>query len=188
MALPSSGQISFNDVRTEMGQTSTSNYAFSAWGRGYGIYDSGPYFAPINVHSSNSGKYSTTTPLSLNTWHGYNHSLNYASDGTQRDLFFSFSPSIICYPTSMIVFDLGTTSETKNIHISGSVTDFDYVLEIALFHGKPYNSSASSNPGSLIWVSGNPAPSGIDTTVSYSYTYGTGYGQYLYAVLYGNCP
>jgi hypothetical protein len=187
MSLPGSGQISFNDVRTEMGQTSTTNYSFNSWGRGYGIYDAGPYFAPINVHSSNSGKYSTTTPFSLNTWHGYNHSLNYASDGTQRDLFLSFSPSTLCYPTSMIVFDLGTTSETKNIYVSGSADDFALTLEIALFHGKPYSSDASSIFGSLIWVAGTDN-SGVNTTVSYSYTYGTSYGQYLYAVLYGKCP
>ena len=188
MALPSSGQISFSDVRTEMEQTSISSYAFSNWAIGYGAYD-GFYWTPINVHSSNSGKYDTNTPFNLNQWKGYDRSLNYASDGTQRDLYFSISPTVLCYPSSMIVFDLGTTSGTKSIYVSGSAADFELSLNIALFHGKPWGPTESGGSPYLVWLD---SPSvynrGVDTTINYSYTYGTSYGQYLYAVLYGNCP
>ena len=190
MALPSSGQISFSDVRTEMEQTSVSSYTFSDWARGVGVYDAGPYFAPINVHSSNSGKYDTNTPLNLNQWRGYDRSLNYASDGTQRDLFFSISPTVFCYPSSMIVFDLGTTSGTKSIHVSGSTADFSLSLNIALYHGKPWDSSGGGlGSPYIVWIdSPGQFARGVDTTINYSYTYGTSYGQYLYAVIYGNCP
>jgi hypothetical protein len=190
MALPSSGQISFSDVRTEMEQTSVSSYAFSNWAIGLGIYDGSPYYTPINVHSGNSGKYDTNTPFNLNQWKGYDRSLNYASDGTQRDLYFSIPSTVLCYPSSMIVFDLGTTSETKSIYVSGSAADFSLSLNIALWHGKPWDSSAGSPGGAhLIWIdSPNQFSRGVDTTVNYSYTYGTSNGQYLYAVIYGNCP
>lgn len=190
MALPSTGQILFSDVRTEMAQTTTPNYFIGDWGRGLASYPyvEGTQFAPINVHSSNSGKYSTGVPMSLNTWHGYNHTLNYASDGTNRSLFFSFSPGIFCYPSSMIVFDAGTTSKTYDLTISGSATDFTYVNYIIAWYGKPWVSDGSGLGSATALYTNFIQGNALNTTQTINYTYDSNKGQYIYVTIYGNCP
>ena len=144
MALPSSGQISFSDVRTEMSQSQLGNYGMAQWGSGYGTYTWGEndQYTPINVHSGNAGKYNTTgANFNMNQYHGYNRSLYYDSDGTQRDLFLSIAPASLCYPSSMIVFDAGTSNTTLDIFISGSSADFANVSALVVFYGKPWYSN-----------------------------------------------
>lgn len=197
MSLPSSGQIAFSNVATEMGQTAFTanhyNYWISLWGRGY--YTSYPYtegfvFAPINVNTANSGKYTTTSPFSLNNWHGYNRNASYACDGTNRSLFYSFSPTEFCLPSSFIQFDAGTTNKTFDITISGSAADFNYTTAIAVYYGQPWQSdSLGFGTATKIYDYTGSFASGLNTTISnYSYTYDSGKGQYIYAVIYGNCP
>ena len=52
MSLPSSGQIAFSDVRTEMSQSSMTSYAMSGWTWGYNVNFGSPVYTPINVLSS----------------------------------------------------------------------------------------------------------------------------------------
>lgn len=190
MSLPSTGQISFSDARNEFSQSNVSNYAIGAWGIGAANYpDSSSVFAPINVHSDNSDNYSTGTPMSFNTWHGYNHTSNYASDGTNRSLFFSFSPATFCYPSSMIVFDAGTTNKTYDLTISGSSADFTYVSYINAYYGKPWQKNGLGYGANTTTIYSNFINgAALNTTQQFNYTYDSNVGQYIYVVIYGNCP
>lgn len=191
MSLPSSGQISFNDVRTEMSQSAMSNYDIVSWGRGYGTYywSENPQFTPINVHGDNSGKYNTSgVDFNMNQYHGYNRSSNYASDGTLRDLFFSVSPAAICFPSSMLVFDAGTSNTTLDLYISGSADDFAYVSSVAMWYGKPWQSNGDGLGTAELIYDNFSLGSGLNHTENYNYTYDSNKGQYVYIVIYGNCP
>jgi hypothetical protein len=195
MSLPSSGQIAFSDVATEMEQLgfigALYNYWIGSWGIGYGVYPyaEGFQFTPINVHSSNSGKYSTGAPMALSDWYGYNRNANYASDGTFRSLFLSISPGFLCFPSSMIQFDAGTSNKTFDITISGSSADFDYASAIVVWYGKPWQSnSLGTGAATKIYDYTGSFGSGLNTTINYNYTYDSGKGPYIYAVVYGNCP
>lgn len=190
MSLPASGQISFSQVRTEFSQSSVPNYFIGDWSRGAASYpySEGVQYSPINVHSDNSDNYSTGVPMSLNTWHGYNHVANYASDGTFRSLFFSFSPAAFCYPSSMIAFDVGTSNSTYDLTISGSANDFTFVSYIIAWYGKPWqvDGSGLGNATAVYtnFINGNA----LNTTQTVNYTYDSNKGQYIYVVIYGNCP
>ena len=197
MSLPSTGQISFSDVATEMSMSQFTanqyNYWFGYWANGTSEYPYGEgfIFTPINVHGDNSGKYSTTTPLSLNTWHGYNRNANYAADDTFRSLFFALSPTGFCYSSAMLQFDAGTSNNTYDITISGSVNDFSYTSAIVVWYGKPWYSAGVGGHGGAtkIYDYTGSFASGLNTTISnYSYTYDSNKGQYIYVVIYGTCP
>lgn len=196
MSLPASGQIRFSDVATEMEQTGYTaaqyNYWISVWGRGYASdgypYNGGFNLTPINVHSSNTGKYSTATPFRMSDWYGYNRNASYACDGTSRSLFFSFPPTAFCYSTSMIQFDAGTTSRTLTITIDGTSSDFSYVGQIVVFYGKPWQSNSLGLGNSSVVYSNNIQGGALNTSFNYSYTYDSNKGQYIYVVIYGICP
>lgn len=183
MALPSSGQISFSNVRTEMEQTSLANYTFGLWAAGN--FQSNVY-APINVHSSNSGKYDTVNPLNLNQWRGYDRSLNYACDGTNRSLFFSYTTSY-CYVSSMVVFDAGTSNASYNINIAGSASDFTGVGTITVYYGRPWQTNGGGYNSATVIYTNNINGAALTTTINYNYVYDSGKGQYIYVVIYGFC-
>ena len=183
MALPSSGQISFSDVRTEMSQSARNDYDFFSWATGK--YDVGigfTSFTPINVHSDNASK---NDQFNLNRWHGYNRSANYATSVTSRDLYFNINPcNTATSQSSMIVFDAGTSNKTFEVTISGSSTDFLYVEDIAIWYGTPWtNNTGGPNTSNILWQ--NPVTgSGLNMTFDLTYTYDSNRGQYLYVVLY----
>jgi hypothetical protein len=80
MAFPASGTISFNNARTEMGQSAMTDYSFRRWASGAGCDNdttSGQRYAPINVHSSNSGKYSTSCTNYQMSTSGLTVTINY---------------------------------------------------------------------------------------------------------------
>jgi len=186
MSLPASGQISFNDVSVEMENPDIPSYTFGLWAAGrYG--NSSYVHTPINVHSNNSGKYNTNYPLNLNTWHGYNRSANYASDGTNRSLFFSFDP-YSCFVSSMIVFDVGTSNTTYDINISGSSTDFEGVSTITAYYGRPWQADGGGYGSATTIYTNNINGAALNTTVNYNYTYDYTKGQYVYVVIYSFCP
>jgi hypothetical protein len=192
MAFPASGTISFNNARTEMGQSAMTDYSFRRWASGAGCDNdttSGQRYAPINVHSSNSGKYSTScTNYQMSNWYNYDHSLNYASDGTFRNLFLSYLASCVCCQGSMIIFDLGTTNKTFDITIDGTSTDFANIYKIAVFYGKPWSSNGvGAGSSSLVYDYTYPSTSGLTVTINYNYTYNSSVGQYLYVVVYTTC-
>ena len=87
MALPSSGQIAFSDVRTETSQSSMTSYAFGGWVQGAKNYNqaTNQSYAPINVLSSGSRFSSAATysaPYEMSDWYSYNHTANISSSVT----------------------------------------------------------------------------------------------------------
>jgi hypothetical protein len=191
MALPSSGQISFNDVRTEMEQTSKNDYRIDRWAVGYGIYGTvSNVYTPINVHTGNTGNY-TTSPnnIDLNTWHGYDRTLNYPVEDINKPLSFSTTPGALCYPSSMLIYDLGTSNQSVDIVISGSISDFSLVDYITVYYGKPWQSNTNgTGSAQIIYNNTGDFPSGLNTTINYNYVYDSVVGQYVYVVIYGLCP
>jgi len=174
------GAISFNDVRTEMSQ-SFNNYGFYQFSIGT-VGDgtsANPIYTPVNVHST---QYTVVANTNLNAWKGYDRTLNYASDGTNRTLYEAFYPG-----SNMILFDLGTTNKTWDITISGSVNDFSNTSALSAWYGKFWKQNGGSGTGdaSLVYENSSPYASGINTTINYSYTYDSAKGQYLYIVVYG---
>ena len=188
MALPGSGVISFNDVRTEMSQSSLSSYAMRGWTGGRNSANVGVgtlTYTPINILSSGSrwtlASRMSNTSLSTAAWYGYNHTLNIPLNVTGT-LYTHMAPvsgdgQYSIYNTSMLVVDIGTTSATMSINISGSA---DYAEEtLTVFYGKPWTNTGTGSPNtSLI----------LQTTIgnypsTFNYTYDSAKGQYLYFVL-----
>lgn len=198
MSLPSSGQISFSNVATEMGQTGFTaaqyNYWMGVWGTGYSTdgypYNGGFNLAPINVNTANAGKYSDTTPIRMSDWYGYNQGASYSVDGIDKDLFFSISPAYIPLGSSLIKYDVGTSNKTLDISISGSIDDFDYVQSIVVYYGQPWQSnSLGTGSASVIYAYTGSFYGGFNTLINdYAYTYDSGKGSSIYVVIYAISP
>jgi hypothetical protein len=190
MALPSSGQISFNDVRTETQQSSLSNYKFGYWVGG--CIEETVTYAPINLNStahpfSSSG--SLNYPYSMSQWYSYN-----ATAITPWDTTSSFYQHIIplacCVNTSMLMYEV-TASTTVTFNISGAYnnsTIYNGWRDVYwyLYYGKPWSSNGGS--GSPTLLTSSKASSSADLTpVNISFnqnvTYDAGQGNYLYLVI-----
>jgi len=184
MALPASGQISMNGIRTEMGQTTQNNYSLelASWGAWEG---NGWYYTPVNIHSDNTGDYPSGYPIPLSDWYSYDNSLSYTPSDTFRSMFLNYTGA--CYSSTMTVFDLGTTNTTFDLIVSGSASDFSGIDYVRFYYGQPWN-SAGTNTGSYspiqeIYVN----QSAYNNTYSYSYTYDSGRGQKLYCIATAGC-
>lgn len=186
MSLPASGQISLNDMRTEMGQTSYTDYTFglvasSPW-NGNGLY-----YAPINLNNCPDGcLFPTSTPMSFSQFYSYNHNAYHAPSDTFIPMYLN-NVLNVCYSSTMNVFDLGTSNKTYDITISGSAADFTGIDYVRVFYGQPWNSSGT-NTGSYapvyeVYVN----QSAYNNTFNYSYTYDSGRGQKLYIVATAGC-
>jgi len=184
MSLPASGQISLNDIRTEMGQSTHSDYSteLSAWGAWSG---NGWFYTPVNIHDNNTSDYPNTYPIPFSDWYNYDNSLNYSPSDTFRDMYLNYTGA--CYSSTMTVFDLGTSNGTYDITVSGSASDFTGIDYVRFFYGQPWNSSGTTTgsyaPVHEIYV----AQSAYNQTYSYSYTYDSGRGQKLYIVATAGC-
>ena len=203
MPLPSSGQISFNDVRIEMSQSATSDYVFSGWAGGrtsYGKPDSGSIFAPINVLSSGS-RFSVTnrlysTNLSMSAWYGYNHtsSISASVTGTLYSHAnpYSFSRSlndtratneVFGATRTMLPINLGTTNATYSINVSGSPSS-SIIERVDFWYGTPWDKNGRGNAGFWpgTYVTGVYQLNGV-FSFQYNYTYNASSGSVLFAVL-----
>jgi hypothetical protein len=195
MALPSSGQISFNDVRVEVSQSAKVPYEMSGWTFGKGSafnfcggYINGITYAPINVLSSGS-RFSQSNPLirsnlSMSAWYNYDHT-PYIELNTTGTLYQHADPLLQCYPTTMLVLEAGTTNVTLSINISGSPTTNEYLL---VTYGKPWTNTGTGISGATA-VYSNYYESVLYITASffYNYTYNSDSGSKLYFVLLGAC-
>lgn len=190
MALPSSGQIAFSDVRTETSQSAFINYAFRSWVQGKNAASAGTYwltgsYSPINILSSGS-RFSSTSiisaPFSFDAWHGYNHTANISSSVTGT--LYNHWDEIEGYYASMILVNAGTSNTTWSINISGSTSG--YGDKVYVYYGRPWTNSGAAGTGSATFITGgltNP-----NMSFNYNYTYDSGKGQYLYFVLLGATP
>lgn len=73
MALPSSGQISFSDINTELGQSSDAQLSLNDAANGN--------VATINTNSSNTPD--SSAPHSISEWYSYDHSASGGSGLTE---------------------------------------------------------------------------------------------------------
>ena len=187
MALPASGQISFNDVRIEMSQSAHASYDMPSFANGN---VAGAVYTPINVNSGNSGNYSTgSSDISISDFYGYDMTLTYPTGSTRQDLFFNIEPSSLCSPSAMIVFDAGTTNRTLQLEFSGSASDFTLVDSAVIYYGKPWKNDGTAIPtNASVIMSDNTLIPGMNYSSSYSYVYNADSGSNIYFVIYGICP
>ena len=185
MALPASGQISFDDVRNEMSQSAHTSYDMPSFSIGlYGDY------TPINVHSSNSGKYTTASSnIAISDFYGYDMSLTYPTGSTLQDLFFTVDPTSLCNPSAMVVFNAGTANTDLELEFSGSSSDFTYADKAVIYYGKPWKSDGSGIPtNATVIMTDSTLTTGMNYSSSYSYVYNADSGSNIYIVIYGICP
>jgi hypothetical protein len=199
MGLPSSGQISFNDVRIEMSQSSAPNYAFTEWA--CGGYVSGSYYyniyAPINVLSATNTFFAGAvySAVSMSQWYSYNHTASF-STGVTASLIRPVTD--FCRPSSMVVFDAGISNTTYSINISGSVMPdlgYDSGPGLAVYYGKPWSIDGKTTGSATIITGSGIEARGVSFDLTsanmkfnYNYTYDSAKGRYLYFVYYAdNC-
>jgi len=185
MALPASGQISFDDVRIEMSQSAHASYDMPSFSIGYNAL-----YTPINVNSGNTGKYTTgNTNIAISDFYGYDMTLTYPTGSTRQDLFFNVEPSGLCQPSAMVVFNAGTTNANLELEFSGSASDFTLVDSAVIYYGKPWKNDGSGIPtNASVIMSDNTLISGMNYSSSYSYVYNADSGSNIYFVIYGICP
>ena len=98
MTLPSSGQISFSDVNTELGRGSTDEMSLSD--------AEGGVYAPINQNSTD--KPDGIAPNSMSEWYGYDHNAGPAlTQGMWYDTGFTYGSG----PTACSVFPPGAPTD-----------------------------------------------------------------------------
>jgi hypothetical protein len=196
MALPSSGQISFNDVRVEVSQSSAPKYTMSDWTAGSWL--SGSFstnlYSPINIVSSGS-RFNTASRFNpyldndLSSWYGYRHFATMSEGfGSSGDYLYTHAGLNHCYPSSMIPVDVGTTNRILYITVSGSA---DYFYEnVYVFYGKPWSfNGTGSDRYQLITSSGHffpPYTGNTNLEFFWDYRYTASLGQYIYFVIYGD--
>ena len=185
MALPASGQISFDDVRIEMSQSAHASYDMPSFSIGYNAL-----YTPINVNSGNTGKYTTgNTNIAISDFYGYDMTLTYPTGSTRQYLFFNVEPSGLCQPSAMVVFNAGTTNANLQLEFSGSASDFTLVDSAVIYYGKPWKNDGSGIPtNASIIMTDNTLISGMNYSSSYSYVYNADSGSNIYFVIYGICP
>ena len=202
MALPSSGQISFNDVRVETSQSLAPKYNMADWTAGAWLSESFATnrFAPINLVSSGSGTYVRYTSASLSrfnpylnnsmsAWYEYKHFATMSEDSFYSgDYLYTHTLTNHCYPSSMIPVDVGTTNKIVYITISGSA---DGLYEnVYVYYGKPWESNGTgSGNWQFITASGHfftPYTGDINMEFGWDYKYTASLGQNIYFVIYGD--
>ena len=191
MALPSSGQIAFSDVRTEMSQSATSTYEFGGWANGT-YAGSTNLYAPINILSSGSrwsisNPESYGKPISMSQWYSYNHTANISSSVTGT-LYLHTEPGSWRDASTMLLIDVGTSNTTWSINISGSLVNPTYWQWFYLYYGKPWVNTGTNSTGSAVIITGSASDlntANVNLSFNYNYTYDSNKGQYLYLVLYG---
>jgi len=186
MPLPSSGQITFDNVRIETSQSAMTSYAFGGWVQGAADYNqaSTQRYAPINVLSSGS-RFSTSAtysaPYEMSDWYSYNHTASIPSSVTGT-LYHHFGEYSCDIAQSMLLIDAGTSNTTWSINISGSTIGY-----LNVYYGRPWNNTGTYNStGSSTFITGgilNP-----NMSFNYNYTYDSNKGQYLCFVIASICP
>ena len=185
MPLPSSGQITFDNVRIETSQSAMTSYAFGGWVQGAADYNqaSTQRYAPINVLSSGS-RFSTSAtysaPYEMSDWYSYNHTASIPSSVTGT-LYHHFNEYSCDIAQSMLLIDAGTSNTTWSINISGSTVGY-----LDVYYGRPWNNTGTiGSTGSSTFITGgilNP-----NMSFNYNYTYDANKGQYLCFVIASTC-
>lgn len=196
MALPSSGQISFDNARVEFSQSAAPKYTMSDWTAGSWLSQSFSTnkYAPVNLRSSGSrfnsaSRFNPYSDNDLSSWYGYNHFATMSEDPFfGGDYLYLHTGLNHCYPSSMIPVDIGTTNKIVYITISGSADAF--YENVYVYYGKPWTfNGTGSDPHQLITASGHyfpPYTGDINLEFAWDYRYTASLGQYIYFVIYGD--
>jgi len=202
MALPSSGQLSFDDVRIEMSQSAAPNYSFIEWASGNfisgGISNSNYNVnTPINVLSGINTFFSgyIYSGVSMSQWYSYDSTVSF-STGVTASLIRPVAD--YCTPSSMVVFDAGTSNKTYTINMSGStISDIGSQLGpgLVVYYGKPWSVDGNGTGSAIIITGSGITGLGLNSDITetnmsfnYDYTYDANKGRYLYFVYYAsNC-
>jgi hypothetical protein len=184
MALPASGQIKASDFRTEMGQTAKADYSIGAFAsspwNGNGLF-----YTPININPTNSGRYETANPISFSTYYSYDNSLYYSPSDTFRDMTV-YWPGV-CYSSTMLIFDGGTSNTSYDITISGSASDFSGIDYVRVFYSQPWNSAGTTTGNYAAIFEAYVNQSAYNNTFTYTYTYDSNRGSKIYIVATAGC-
>jgi hypothetical protein len=201
MPLTGSGQISFNDVRVEMSQSAAPNYAFTEWAAGAWQSGSNSYnnYTPINLNSfqkpfTSSSLLNVYSGVSMSQWYSYTSSTA-ISLNTTSSLYYHCAD--YCYPSSMVVFNAGTSNITASIRISGSAI-YPYAGWWVIYYGKPWKNdgkydtlicnNAVGKANDAIVIASGSTQLDYNTTIKYNYVYNSSTGSNIYFVLYqDNC-
>lgn len=196
MALPSSGQISFDNARVEFSQSAAPKYTMSDWTAGSWLSQSFSTnkYAPVNLRSSGSrfnsaSRFNPYSDNDLSSWYGYNHFATMSEDPLfGGDYLYLHTGLNHCYPSSMIPVDIGTTNKIVYITISGSADAF--YENVYVYYGKPWTfNGTGSDTHQLITASGHyfsPYTGDVNLEFAWDYRYTASLGQYIYFVIYGD--
>ena len=110
MALPNSGQISFSNLRTELGIPSQA--PFSITSAATGVY--------VTINQDSPSKPNSTAPHAISEWYGYNHTFSAARSIT-------IELNGVSGPTTLTAFKNGVSYLTRNTtgNAIGSITPGD---------------------------------------------------------------
>jgi hypothetical protein len=201
MALPSSGQISFDDARIEFSQSLAPKYTMSDWTAGawasqsFAFYDTVTnIYSPVNLtpwenrFPSNS-RYDPYLNNSMSFWYDYNHLSGMSDDPlVSGEYLYTHTGDNHCYPSSMIQVDVGTENRILYIGLSGSA-DF-YSENVYVYYGKPWESNGTgSGNWQFITASGHsfsPYTGDINLEFEWNYIYTASLGQKIYFIIYGD--
>lgn len=120
--------------------------------------------------------------LSMSAWYSYDHTLSIDTSVT-GSLYQHADVGSGCYPSTMLIMDVGTTDTTYVINISGSGVGAGELIYV--YYGKPWNNTGASGTGSITFITrsyDNPM------SFNYDYTYNADSGSNLYFVMIGGCP
>lgn len=169
MALPSSGQISFNDLRTELGIPSQTSFSItSAATGGY-----------VAINQNSPSKPNSTAPHAISEWYGYNHTFSAARSITIDLIVTSGTTTLTAFKNGVSYLTRNTTGATF-----GSITPGD------TFAGRITRSSLttvdlevfSTTRGGLYAV----YDSGL-TLNSPTFTLQSGEDIYIYGLIQSSC-
>lgn len=120
MALPSSGAISFSDINTELGRSSsTANTSLASLSNGT--------YATINTNNASSDRPDGATPHSMSEWYSYCHAMgwsnliaNFTLSGTDG------ATTISPLKTTTFTCGSGNTTMSRTTNSGGAVVTVQY--------------------------------------------------------------
>jgi len=202
MALPGSGQISFDNVRVEFSQSLAPKYTMSDWTAGAWASQSFGFsdvitnrYSPVNLTPWDSrfpfntaSRFDPYLNNDVSFWYDYNHTTASIDDWSGGGDLYTHTGQNYCYPSTMFPVTVGTSSGVLYIEISGSA---DYYIEnVYAFYGKPWgNNGITSGSYQLITASGHdffPYTGDVNLAFEWDYNYSASLGDTIYFVIYGD--
>lgn len=154
MALPSSGQISVSQIRTELTSSGRNNYSFSEQMEPSFAAGANSGMTPVNQSSTSKPNPTNSDPIS--EWYSYDHT-SFNSCGSTYNLVVGS-----CLRTYRIIEISGTSGNTSFLSVTGDGNNSSYSYRI-------YDVYPFTNTGAFVGTS--PIFSGTLSTITTDYTY-----------------